>query len=344
LFLAIFILLVLIFLLVKDKPAIKPENQSGSLADEQEQTEEEHESEDLGDVSPLSGMPCLNYQQRPLAVVLASDPAARPLAGLYEADLVLEMPVITNDITRMIAVFTCNEPKEIGPLRSARHDFISLAMGLDAVLVHWGGSHFALDELKISLMDNIDAIGNSYNAFYRKAWLDPPHNAFTSASRLLTAAKRLDYRLENEFEGYIFKNPISSQTENSNKRLVIKYSYPYNVEYYYDSSKNSYFRWRAGLREIDRNNNKQIEAKNIVVMRVYSEQIEGQYNDLDIEGEGNCQVYQNGEVIDCTWQKDGNNSESKLSFLNKKNSEEVSFVPGQLWIEVIEPHREVIWE
>ncbi|MBU2068178.1 DUF3048 domain-containing protein, partial [Patescibacteria group bacterium] len=104
-------------------------------------------------LSPLSGLSCQNYQQRPLAIVLANDPVTRPLFGLSQADLVIEMPVITNSITRLIAFFVCNQPEKIGSLRSARHDFIPLAQGLDAVLVHWGGSHFALDKLDAGIMD-----------------------------------------------------------------------------------------------------------------------------------------------------------------------------------------------
>lgn len=291
--------------------------------------------------SPLSGLVCSNYQRRPIAVVLAEDPVTRPLSGLSEADLVIEMPVITNSITRMMAVFVCNEPKEIGSLRSARHDFIPLAMGLDAILVHWGGSHFALDRLNKGVMDNIDALVNPYNAFYQKNGIPQPHNGFTSMGRLIKAAVKLGYRLENRFEGY-------SHTKDEARRphdriLRINYSYPYNVSYQYNPETNSYLRYRTNLKEIDKNNNKQIEAKNIVVMRVFSKQIEGpDYNDLYLEGRGECQVYQNGIVIDCTWEKSERSPKSKLRFLDE-NNREIPFVPGQVWIEIVEPRQEVKW-
>lgn len=300
----------------------------------------QNEAEQSG-VSPISGLICENYQQRPIAVVLASDPISRPLAGISQADLVFEMPVITNDVTRMIAVYQCQSPKEIGSIRSARHDFIPLTMGLDAILVHWGGSHFALDKLDNGVMDNIDAMENPFNAFYQKRGIPQPHNGFSSMDRLLKSAAKLNYRLTNNFEGY------PHQEENKgiwSKILKIGYASPYNVEYRYDSEINSYFRWRAGAKEIDKNNNQQVEAKVVVVMRAYSRQIEGpEYNDLDIEGRGDCQVYQNGEVINCTWKKDKSNQPSKLYFLDK-NGEEIPFVPGQIWIEIVEPGQKVSWE
>jgi len=294
------------------------------------------------EVSPLSGLVCQNYERRPFAVVLANDPVARPLFGLSKADLVIEMPVITNSITRVIAFYICNSPEEIGSLRSARHDFIPLAQGFDAILVHWGGSHFALDKLDAGIMDNIDALKNPYNAFYRESSKPQPHNGFTSTDRLNNSAKNIDYRLVNVFEGYSFIKENKGQSVN--RILRIGYSYPYNVSYQYDSITNSYFRYRTNLKEVDAGNNQQIEAKNIVVMRAFSKQIQGpDYNDLDLEGSDDCQIYQNGIVIDCTWQKSEINPYSKLKFLDNDDNE-IPFVQGQTWIEIVEPNQEVTWE
>jgi hypothetical protein len=298
----------------------------------------------LGQANPLSGMACQNHQRRPLAVVLASDPVARPLAGLSQADLVIEMPVITGSITRMIAFYICQSPEEIGSLRSARHDFVPLALGFDAIFVHWGGSHFILDQLDAGIIDNIDALKNPYNAFYQKNTIPQPHNGFTTMERLLKAAQKLGYRLVNQFEGYGHIQEELNQ-EQTSRVLRIGYSYPYNISYQYEPATNSYLRYRTNLKEIDRNNNQQIEAKNIVVMRVFSKQIEGPYyNDLDLEGSGLCQIYQNGQVIPCLWQKSEKNPASKLKFLNKDTNKEIPFVVGQTWIEIVEPNQEVTWE
>lgn len=324
----------LIFVFQKNSWELNPEDNSTGLDDRLQ-----------GEISPLSGLACSNYQRRPIAIVLANDPVARPLSGLSQADLVIEMPVITSSITRMLAFYVCNLPEEVGSMRSARHDFIPLAQGFDAILVHWGGSHFALDKLNAGVVDNVDALQNPYNAFYQKQSIPQPHNGFTSAERLLNGIQKLDYRLENQFEGYRFQAQSEKRkAQNNNSKLKIEYSYPYNVEYRYDSETNSYLRWRTGTPEVDANNNQQIEAKNIVVMKVFSEQIEGPYyNDLELEGEGQCQVYQNGEVFPCVWQKSEQVPASKLEFLNR-DGEEISFIPGQTWIEIIEPGQEVTWE
>ena len=294
-----------------------------------------------GEANPLNGLFCKNFQRRPLAVVLAEDPVTRPLAGLSQADLVFEMPVITGSITRLIAVYVCNLPDEIGSLRSARHDFIPLTMGLDAILVHWGGSHFALDQLDNGVMDNIDAMANPYNTFYQKRGIPQPHNGFTTGEKLINGVQKSGYRMIGQFEGYPYQDSVASQKDV--KTLRIDYSYPYNVKYVYDPETNSYSRYRANSPEMDRNSNQQIRAKNIVVMRAFSRQIEGpDYNDLDIEGTGKCQVYQNGEVINCTWQKSKSDFSSKLYFLDD-NDQEIPFVPGQVWIQIVEPSQNITW-
>lgn len=298
---------------------------------------------DTNKISPISGLACENYNRRSLAIVLSEDSATRPLSGISEADLVFEMPVITGGITRMVAVYVCNSPKEVGSLRSARHDFIPLAMGLDAILAHWGGSHFALDQLNSGVMDNIDALTNPYDAFYRKSGISQPHNGFTTIEKLFLSASKLGYRLENKFEGYLHI-PENSNYRAMDKMLKINYTYPYNIEYKYDAGTNDYVRWRSGKPEIDKNINQQIKVKNIVVMRAISRQIEGPYyNDLEIEGSGECQIFQNGIVIPCHWQKDKNNLTSKLYFFDKENNE-IPFVSGQIWVEIVEPNQKAIWD
>src|SRR3990167_3999571 len=93
-----------------------------------------------GDVSPISGLPCENWNRRALAVMQPGDVTARPAAGFSEADMVIEMPVITSSVTRLMAIYVCNTPTEVGSMRSARHDFIHLAKGLDAIFISWGRS------------------------------------------------------------------------------------------------------------------------------------------------------------------------------------------------------------
>jgi hypothetical protein len=295
-------------------------------------------------VSPISGLACANAGRRPMAVMVAGDAVARPLSGLSEADLVVEMPVITGSINRLMAVFVCNDPKEIGSIRSSRHDFIPLAKGLDAIFAHWGGSHFALDELSTGVINNIDALKNPYDAFFRKSNIVSPHNGFSSMSRLLNSAQKLGYRLEGQFSGYLHlaDNEINLMATTT-KTLIINYPGVFQVKYVYNPTTNLYSRWRGGIKEIDKNNGQQVAIKNVAIMRAFSKQIEGQYNDVEVEGLGKAVVYRNGEEIKGTWKKDAANQGSKLYFYDAVGAE-IKFVPGQIWVEIVEPSESVIWQ
>lgn len=294
--------------------------------------------ENKGPLSPITGEPCENAARRLVAVMLAADREARPLSGLSEADMVFEMPVVTDSITRFMAVYGCNTPEEIGSVRSSRHDFIDLALSIDAVYAHWGGSHFAQNKLKTGVIDELDALTNYGNAFYRKNGIAAPHNGFTSGERLFSAVEKVGYRLENNFSGFSHTDSQAAIVKSQTGNLTIGYPGEFKVNYKYDAEKNSYLRSRGGITEKDKNNGSQIAVKNIAVMYARSKQIEGQYNDVELEGQGRAEFYFNGGKIEGNWKKDG----KKFVFTNE-NGEEIKFTPGNIWVEIVQTDQKVEW-
>lgn len=306
-----------------------------------------------GKQNNLNGIVCDNYDRRPFAVMYAGDSVARPLSGIASADLVVEAQVISGSITRMMALFVCESPSQIGSIRSARHDFIPLAQGFDAIYAHWGGSHFALDILKQKVIDDLDALRNPYNVFYRDESIPAPHNGFTSMERMADASQKSGYRMKSEFEGYKFysEDELKNETAKSDScafqkkycTLDIFYSGVYKVSYDYDIENNTYSRKRGGMAEIDKLNGVKVAVKNIVVMAAKSKQIEGQYNDIDMEGSGKAAIYQNGREIKGVWKKDKLNKQSKLAFFDEAGNE-IKFVSGKIWIEIVDPNQKTTWK
>jgi hypothetical protein len=292
--------------------------------------------------SPISGRHCESGRRRPMAVMLSGDLETRPLSGIGQADLVFEMEVIEGSITRLMAVFICGNPVEIGSVRSARRDFIPLALGLDAIYAHWGGSYSALEKLKTGVIDNLDTLPNLYNSFYRKAGIEAPHNGFTSITRLLNAAQKMNRRVTGEFAGYPHQDGDSVRRAEK-KTLAIQYAPPFDVKYEYDPETNSYLRFRGKTKEIDRTTGKQVEANNVVIMRANSKALGEAYNEVEVEGQGKAEFYLNGQMIQGQWSKDKNNPKSKLFFYNDKK-EEIKFMPGSVWVEIADPKLRVSWE
>lgn len=287
--------------------------------------------------SSIAGLNCADTQRRPVAVMMPSDPETRPLAGISQADVVVEMPVTPNGVTRFMAVFQCQTPKEIGSIRSAREDFIPLAASFNAIYAHWGGEHGALDRLNKHVMDNINALLYDGNTFYRKKSIPKPHNGFTTLALLFSRAKNLGYSQTKDFAGYPHSDAKPTRNlSNIATSVSVPYPSPYNVTWTYNQAQNVYSRTRGNKAELDKNTNKQVTARVITVMHTTSQiLVKGdQYIEVKTTGEGMAEVYQNGVKITGTWKKDSAKLDSKLFFYDQ-NGDEIKFAPGQIWIEIV---------
>ncbi len=286
--------------------------------------------------SPISGISCENYARRPIAVMMPSDPVARPLSGLSEADLVVEMPVTPGGVTRMMAVFQCGEPEEIGSIRSAREDFIPLAAGFGAIYAHWGGEHEALKKLNGHIIDNIDAMVYETVYFFRKKGIPQPHNGFTDFDKLLKGSRDLNYDMSNKFAGYPHsdKNDSPKNIIDLTDSIDIDYPKPLNVNWTYDPGSKTYKRSRDGRSENDKNTDAQVSASVVVVMETTSSFTNKDYLTVVTTGEGKATIYQNGVMINGKWSKDPAHLDSKLFFYNNEGKE-VEFMPGKIWVEIV---------
>jgi hypothetical protein len=320
-----------------------------------------------GPVSPISGISCENWNRRPLAVMQPGDVTARPAAGFSEADMVIEMPVITAGITRLMAVYVCNTPPEVGSMRSSRHDFIHLAKGLDAIYAPWGRSesHSGNDPVGLAQgilnrneIDNINCNQDagksstlcSKSPCFRKEGIERGvDSGYGRPADFIECAKELGYRMENKFTGYPHQAEAAPNERPRGGNLRVAFSGPYSVEYDYDKESNSYLRTWGGVADTDRNNRKRLAPKNIVVIIARSDQIEGQYNNVqlgdpwyDDTDSGEAHYYLNGKEYRGTWKKDKSKIDSKLFFYDE-SGQELKFVPGQVWVEVLEPGQTLKW-
>lgn len=314
------------------------------------QTQESASSQDATSsvplaVNPLTGESCPDGDKRLLAVMLSGDTNARPISGIAQADIVVEMPVLENGITRFMAAFRCQQPKEIGPIRSARHDFLPFAIAFDSVFSHWGGSHYALDILHTGALDNIDAMVNSSDIFYRKDGRIAPNNGYSSFEKLQQVAERLHYRTDSNEKGYAHIR--DEAILNQEQHIAIKYPFPFNVEFVYNPNTNSYARFRGGEKEIDMETGQQVVVKNLIVMKADSLQLEKDYNAMNVQGEGDVTVYDNGEAKKGKWKrmaetysKERSSQDVKYYFVDS-TGRELGLVPGKIWISVIQTNQRV---
>ena len=340
-----------------------------------------------GPVGAISGVSCADWNRRPVAIMQPVDSQARPVAGFSQADMVFEMPNPATGIfvTRLMGVYQCGNPEEVGSIRSARHDYINVAKGLDAIFVGWGGSAFAIKKLNEGVVDNIDCNdqgGHSGSKYcFRKERTGPMRiedTGYIKFAKVWEAAKDFGYRTESKFAGYPHQEDKAMDARPNGGHLRIGYPGIMEAEYDYDRETNSYKRTWGGVPDTDRTNKERIAPKNIVVVIAENEQIladvdyksrgvqdpwagledwektgprniSGRYNNLqlgdpwfDSKDSGSAYYYLNGEQIRGTWKKDKSSAENKLAFFDESNNE-VKFVPGQIWVEVMVPGQAFEW-
>jgi len=296
-------------------------------------------------VSGLSGRSCEGADRRPVAVMLSSDSITRPVAGFAAADMVWELPVLVNDVTRLMAAYQCGRPNDIGSVRSARHDYLFLAEGIDAVLGHWGGSYHALNRIAAGEFETINALTNPFGAYFRKNHLPAPYNGFTTYDNLWSALTKLGYRTATEFNEYEFKDDAALDQRPPGGKLTINWPGAFRVHYEYDRESNKYQRYWGGTKQIDGGGDKENVAPSaVIVMRATNEFAAGPggYNDVGVEGEGEMTVYQDGGVIQGRWRKNELQKNDPVHFWDGEGKP-IKFTRGQLWVMAVEPGVEVDW-
>lgn len=114
----------------------------------------------------------------------------------------------------------------------------------------------------------------------------------------------------------------------------------YDVTWKYDQASNSYLRFNGGTEHKDLESGDQIRAKNIAVAFVKEEgPVDNEKHMLyTVTGKGEALVFQNGEVIESTWEKQ--TATDRITFFNEQG-DEIEFVRGQIWIEVLPSGNEV---
>ncbi len=286
-------------------------------------------------LSSLTGLPCADARLRPIAIMLASDPEARPLSGIGQADMVFEMPVTPNGITRFMAVYQCSRPKEIGSIRSARQDFIPLAQGVDAILAHWGGEYDALNQLNAHVIDNVDALKYEGSTFYRKKGIPMPHNGFTTLQLVSERAEKLGYRASSSMPAYAhITGSVGRNLGTLADSATVAWPQGMNVRFTYDQTRNSYLRWRGGTPEIDVASGAQARASVVVIMKTTSSFLRDQYISVRTIGTGAATIFQGGRSISALWKKP--TATAMLTFTDSQGKV-IPFEPGPIWVLIDAP-------
>lgn len=309
-------------------------------------------------------------KRRPIAVMIENSVDARPQSGISKADVVYEA-VAEGGVTRFLAIFYCGaaaEDVKVAPVRSARVYFIdwAAAYGKNPIFMHVGGANdFAGtgDTAKEArALELLQALGwrvpqgndfdTTYDSGYPVFWrnydrLDhqvaTEHTMMASLDAAYKQAEKRGFtnKDKNGVSWDINFKPWRFADGKPQSQVVKEISFEfwsnkpdYAVSWKYNPAENSYLRFNGGVEHKDHETGEQIKAKNVVILftKEQSSVDKNKHSLYTTIGKGEALVFQNGEAIEATWQKDSR--ESMVVFKDKKGKE-ISFVRGPIWIEVL---------
>lgn len=303
--------------------------------------------------SPLSGNEVTDEAATKRAVtatMIENSPDARPQSGLKNSGVVFEA-IAEGGITRFLALYQQEQPGLIGPVRSVRPYYIDWLAAFDASVAHIGGSYNALQEVRNGQYRDIDQFFNS-KAYWRSSDRYAPHNVYTNFEKLNALNTEKGYITSN-FTGFkrvaaVVKNKkVTPQTNTplpvAASSFKVNVSGPlYNSSYTYDANTKLYARSQAGAAHIDREDG-QITPRVVIVMKVPTKigYEDGYREQMTTIGSGEAYIFQNGTVIQGAWQK--TDKKSQIQFLDA-DKKDILLEPGQTWLTVIAPDKEVTWQ
>ena len=107
----------------------------------------------------------------------------------------------------------------------------------------------------------------------------------------------------------------------------------YDVEWKFDSNTNTYLRFNGGVPHTDWEfDNAQLTAKNVVIMFIPEEgPVDKEFHMYyETTGQGDAIIFQNGDMIEGTWEK---SSQFSRTIFKDKGGKEINFVRGVIWLE-----------
>ena len=203
---------------------------------------------------------------RPIAVMIDNHNQAWPQAGLNKAYLVYEA-IVEGGETRLMALFKGVTVDKIGPVRSSRHYFLDYAMENDAIYAHYGWSPQAESDIKQYKINNLNGITESEKTFWRVKDKAAPHNAVTSTTALLNAAKAKGYKTKSAKESVLnyVTDDVKLEDGQDATSVTIPHSNLQTVKYVYDEENQVYKRYARNKAQTDWDTGDNITTKNIII-------------------------------------------------------------------------------
>lgn len=287
--------------------------------------------------APYTGLPHeVEPVNRPIAVMVNNFSAARPQSGLTNADVVWEV-LAEGGITRLIAIFQSTNAltDTIGPIRSNRPYLIDVADSYKAVMSHAGASPEGYGILQKQKKPYLDEISNAGPYYWRSKDRKAPHNLYSNLEKLREGAAKRGYDNDKPQIAYTFteagsvaSDPLAKTAEQLSFIFTLK---NYKVGYQYDASTSVYKRTINGEPHIDKNNDQQLSATNLIIFETAHKTLDNEGRlSVDLTKGGKALLFQKGKVMEAEWVRA---SDGMLRWV--KDGKELELIPGKTFIHIV---------
>lgn len=300
-----------------------------------------------GKLNPLTGLYEKDFDaegKRPFAVVVENSAPARPQWGISTPDVLIE-GLAEGGITRMLLLYgDVKQIPKIGPIRSARHDFVEFAECFDAIFVHAGWSTYAKQKIQRENVDSVNGIlGYKVQFFHRdktRKNVGIEHTGYSNGEYITATVDYLKYRrdIKSGYENVLTflgssDNAVKPEGDCSNVSFVFSSQNKHSLAY--DASKDVYLDSLNGSPRKDFESN-QLKYKNILILNCYVKLMGDSAGcvDMALESSNTGYYISHGGYEKITWTKTGYGLNSKL-VINNSHGETLSMNPGNTYIAVV---------
>jgi hypothetical protein len=265
-----------------------------------------------------------------LALKVDNAPAALPPDGLQAADVVIEEEV-EGGLTRSLALYHSQLPRQVGPIRSGRESDAELLPAYEPVLGYSGAAlpvQRMLREAGITFYEE----GQAGDSFFRVSDRRAPHNLFARPESLIAAGDDLPVPDAEPIWRYRDRAPTGGERA---KSAALRFSPYLSAAWTWD--KGSWERTQNGRDHVTAAD-KILTADNVVIMRV--ETSTGGRRDsagnptltLDVIGRGEATILRDGKAYEGRWRKD---AVDKHLHFRDADGDLFELKPGRTWIEML---------
>ena len=250
---------------------------------------------------------------RPVAVMVDNSKYAMPQSGIEAAEIIYEM-VTEGGITRLMAVFSdIDEVEDVGPIRSARDQFVQFALPLNAIYVHIGTSIYASEMLNFYHYQNVDGLylGSSSFVFDAKRAEKYAHEHcwYTDDGMIEEGMRRTGISINgNLYPAFNFadyrEEAVTLDDGLGAEEIRFRFSDYAKAAFHYNEKENRYYKDAFGQPQIDASTGNQIAFENVILLETtITLYPDGLCTAFDFEAGGMGYYFYGGRYIPVTWQK-----------------------------------------